>query len=418
MRRFATLYRHELQAVIQDRGVLLIFIGAVIIYSFFYPIPYLPEVLKEVPVVAVDEDHTALSRKLIRMADAGDLVRISGQASTVAEAEKRIKAGKASGVLVIPREFERKVLRGENATVGLFCDASYFLVYRQAMTGLLAATKALSAGIEIRKLQGRGTMAAHAKAVRNPVLLINRPLFNRPRVTLLVVPAVMVLILQQTLLIGIGMLGGTRRENSSGENTGTGASALMSVLSKAAVYLSIYFLHMIYYFFVVFSLYGFPQKGTPFTILSFMLPFLVSVTLLGIFINGFFRRRETSIQVLLFTSLPAIFLAGFAWPVEAIPSWLRILSFLLPTTAGIEGFLRVSEMGASLRNVSFEWGVLWGLCICTASCLGAVSLKHKTAAKDVNAPSESRVAPNRNTPSRSENARVAIPSDAAFEPSS
>ncbi|HOO42055.1 MAG TPA: ABC transporter permease, partial [Syntrophales bacterium] len=212
MRRFATLYRHELQAVIQDRGVLLIFIGAVIIYSFFYPIPYLPEVLKEVPVVAVDEDHTALSRKLIRMADAGDLVRISGQASTVAEAEKRIKAGKASGVLVIPREFERKVLRGENATVGLFCDASYFLVYRQAMTGLLAATKTLSAGIEIRKLQGRGTMAAHAKAVRNPVLLINRPLFNPTEgYASYVVPAVMVLILQQTLLIGIGMLGGTRR---------------------------------------------------------------------------------------------------------------------------------------------------------------------------------------------------------------
>ena len=383
MRRFATLYRHELQAVIQDRGVLLIFIGAVIIYSFFYPIPYLPEVLKEVPVVAVDEDHTALSRKLIRMADAGDLVRISGQASTVAEAEKRIKAGKASGVLVIPREFERKVLRGENATVGLFCDASYFLVYRQAMTGLLAATKTLSAGIEIRKLQGRGTMAAHAKAVRNPVLLINRPLFNPTEgYASYVVPAVMVLILQQTLLIGIGMLGGTRRENSSGENTGTGASALMSVLSKAAVYLSIYFLHMIYYFFVVFSLYGFPQKGTPFTILSFMLPFLVSVTLLGIFINGFFRRRETSIQVLLFTSLPAIFLAGFAWPVEALPSWLRILSFLLPTTAGIEGFLRVSEMGASLRNVSFEWGVLWGLCILYGfMAWGAVSLKQKTAAE-------------------------------------
>jgi len=381
MKHFAALYRHELQAIIHDKGVLLIFIGAVIIYSFFYPIPYLPEVLKEVPVIAVDEDHTALSRKLIRMADASDLVRIAGQAATVSEAEKRIKAGDMSGALVIPREFERKALRGENATVGLFCDASYFLIYRQVMTGLLGATKTLSAGIEIRKLQARGVMAIHAKAARNPIELINRPLFNPTEgYASYVVPAVMVLILQQTLLIGIGMLGGTRQENIGQQNTERNASPLMSVLSKVSVYLSIYFLHMIYYFFVVFSLYGFPQKGTPFTIMSFMLPFLVSVSFLGIFINGFFRHRETSIQVLLFTSLPAIFLAGFAWPVEAIPAWLRPLSYLLPTTAGIEGFLRVSEMGASLRNVSFEWSVLWGLCILYgAMAWTTVALRQKTS---------------------------------------
>lgn len=364
MKRFATLYRYELQTIIYDKGVLLIFIGAVIIYSFFYPIPYLPEVLKEVPIIVVDEDRTALSRKLIRMADATDLVRIAGQVASVGEAGKRIKAGKVSGALVIPREFQKKVLGGKNATVGLFCDASYFLVYRQAMTGLLSATKTLSAGIEIRRLQARGETALHARATRSPVELINRPLFNPTEgYASYVVPAVMVLILQQTLLIGIGMLGGTRQENTGQQNVAITASPFMSVLSKASVYLSIYLVHMVYYFFVIFSLYGFPQKGTPFTILSFMLPFLISVTFLGIFINGIFRHRETSIQVLLFTSLPAIFLAGFAWPVEAIPVWLRTLSFLLPTTAGIEGFLRVSEMGASLRNVLFEWGVLWGLCL-------------------------------------------------------
>jgi len=59
---------------------------------------------------------------------------------------------------------------------------------------------------------------------------------------------------------------------------------------------------------------------------------------------------------------------------------LRTLSFLLPTTAGIEGFLRVSEMGASLRNVSFEWGVLWGLCILYGiMAWAAVALRQKTA---------------------------------------
>jgi ABC-2 type transport system permease protein len=66
-------------------------------------------------------------------------------------------------------------------------------------------------------------------------------------------------------------------------------------------------------------------------------------------------------QVLLFTSLPSVFLAGFAWPPEAIPAWLRVLSLLLPSTSGIAGVLRLTEMGAELRHVRGEWLVLWAL---------------------------------------------------------
>jgi hypothetical protein len=63
----------------------------------------------------------------------------------------------------------------------------------------------------------------------------------------------------------------------------------------------------------------------------------------------------------LFTSLPSVFLAGFAWPLEAAPSWLRAFSLLVPSTSGIAGFLRLTEMGAALRHVRFEWVVLWAL---------------------------------------------------------
>ena len=68
-------------------------------------------------------------------------------------------------------------------------------------------------------------------------------------------------------------------------------------------------------------------------------------------------------QVLLFTSLPAVFLAGFAWPREALPRWLDLASLLLPSTSAIPGFLRVNEMGASLAQVRPEWGALWALSI-------------------------------------------------------
>ena len=62
--------RAEALRVFRDPGALLVLVGAIFLYSFFYPIPYLPEVLHEVPVAVVDLDHTPLSRQLVRMADA------------------------------------------------------------------------------------------------------------------------------------------------------------------------------------------------------------------------------------------------------------------------------------------------------------------------------------------------------------
>ena len=64
-----------------------------------------------------------------------------------------------------------------------------------------------------------------------------------------------------------------------------------------------------------------------------------------------------------FTSIPALFLAGFSWPVESIPQWLRTLSFLIPSTVGIDGFLKLNIMGATLREVGPQWMILWGLSI-------------------------------------------------------
>jgi ABC-2 type transport system permease protein len=353
----------EWQTLFADPGVLLILLGTVVLYSFFYPLPYLPEVVREVPVAVVDQDRSALSRRLVRMSDAHPALRIALQAQSVAEAEAAVQAGRVSGLIVIPAGFDRTIARGGQASVGLYADANYFLLYRQAMTGMATVARTLSAGIEIRRLQAGGKTARQAAALQRPLRLEAIPLFNPGEgYATYVVPAVLVLILQQTLLIGIGMVGGTARERGALPGPG-GPGPLALLAGKTAVYLSLYAIHGIYYFFILFRIYGFPLRGAPLAVMAFLLPFLLAVILLALLLEGFFPRRETAIQVLLFTSLPAVFLAGFAWPAEAIPGWLRIPSFLIPSTAGIEGFLRIQAMGAGLGEVQPEWLTLWGLCL-------------------------------------------------------
>ena len=190
---------------------------------------------------------------------------------------------------------------------------------------------------------------------------MTRPLFNPAEgYATYVVPAVLVLILQQTLLVGIGLIGGTRRERRAGSpNRGTG---LATLTARAFAYYSLYLVHGLFYFGVVYRLYGFPERADAWTLFRFGTPFLLSVIFLGLALGAAFRSREMALQVLLFTSLPALFLSGFAWPTEALPAWLATFAKAIPSTTAIPGFLRLTQMGASLSDVGTEWLTLWGLC--------------------------------------------------------
>lgn len=375
--------RAEARRVFRDPGALLILVAAVFLYSFFYPIPYLPQVLREVPVAVVDQDRTPLSRQLVRMADAHPLLRVAERPESLSEAEDHVRAGRAGGILVVPPGFERDVRLGRRARVGVFADASYFLVYRQVATGFLETVGTLSAGIDIQRLEARGRTGAAARALRDPVPLIVRPLFNPSEgYASYVVPAVLVLILQQTLLIGIGLLGGTAAEMpprgassgscsegslvsadppGRGRSRSAGMTALCRLLGRALFYLALYAVYSFLVFTVVYRVFGFPERSRALDLCLFSLPFLLACIFLALALSAVFPHRETAMQVLLFTSLPSVFLAGFAWPLEAVPSWLRTLSLLVPSTSGIAGFLRLTEMGAEIRHVRSEWLVLWAL---------------------------------------------------------
>jgi ABC-2 type transport system permease protein len=355
----------EYRAILRDKGVLLIFLAGLAVYSLYYPLPYSQEVIRDVPVVAVDLDNSDISRKLMRWAQATEQVVFVHPTRDMAEARQRVINGDAAGILVIPRGFERDVLRGEQAAVSLYADACYFLIYRQIVTGLYSAAATLSAGIEIRRLTAAGLGEKHARMARDPVPLDTRPLFNPASgYATYVVPGVLVLIMQQTLLIGIGMLGGTRNESfADAPAPASGRPSYVALLiGRGAAYFSIYICYPIFYFAVVFRIFDFPRRGDMPTVLLFLVPFVLAVVFLGFALSALLRYREHSIPALIFTSMPAVFLMGFVWPNEAIPVWLRQIALLLPSTTGVVGFIRLNQMGASLHEVRFEWFTLWALC--------------------------------------------------------
>lgn len=358
MKTIFRIWAKEYSAIFRDSGCLLIFFGAILIYPFFYSLPYVNEVAKQIPVAVVDADQSGASRKIVRMISSSQLMHITHRESALESAQKLLETGKIGGIILIPDDFERRIHKKEQAVVPVYADATSFLTCKQVLTGAWQTIGTFSAGIEIRRMTATGVPADQAFIRQDPLRLVSIPLFNAAGgYASYVIPAVLVLMLQQTLLIGVGLLSGTRRE----KRLSYPESGAMLALGRGAAYFSIYMTHAVYLFIILFRLYHFPVRCHPAALFAFLTAYLAACIFMAQAVAVIFRTRESAMMLLLFSSLPMVFLSGFSWPSSAMPEWLSRAALMLPSTAGIDGFLRLTQMGASLKDVGDSWAILLGL---------------------------------------------------------
>jgi ABC-2 type transport system permease protein len=349
-------FKEELLAIFKDTGALLILFLALIIYPVIYGVAYKKEVLRDIPIAMVDLDGTASSRLLTRMADATEEMNVAYRPGSLLEAEQLFFEGKAGGVLMIPAGFEKKVMSGQQASVSIYSDAGYFLVYKQTLTGAMQSIGTFSGGVEVRRLMAQGATMEQALERRNPVELNSVMLFNPAGgYNSFVIPGLIMVIIQQTLLIGIGLLGGTNKERGrfrfAVPQTMTKGGVIPVVIGKAGAYFVLYTVNLVITQIWVYHWFNLPDKAALLPALALLIPFLLAVIFLGMALSTFFSRREHSILFVVFLSPIALFLSGLSWPASAIPQWLHGAAHVLPSTVMVPAWLRVRTMGAELHHV-------------------------------------------------------------------
>jgi ABC-2 type transport system permease protein len=298
------------------------------------------------------------------MLDADEDVEIYLITSDFEQARELFNESTVHGIINIPRDFAKKILRFETASVAVYADAAYMILYKQVETAATYSIGTLSAGIEIQRRMAKGEQLETAFINRDPLPIVAQPLYNpRGGYATYVMPAVLLLILQQTLLLGIGLLGGTIKEkghdNFLASIAKKKAGALAVVLGKSIAYFSIYSVNALYVFVIVFRIFKLPMHASYFDLFVFLTPYFFSVVFLGLTIASFFKKREHALMVLLFTSIPFIFLSGFSWPGQAMPLWQHWFSQIIPSTPAINGFLALSQRSALFSDVANYWWQIW-----------------------------------------------------------
>ena len=357
-----TLFRHELMALLKNPAVVLTVFVGVIFYSFLYPQPYASQIPRELSLVVANLDNSQMSRTLERMVDATPQIRIVRRVTSLKEAENLFVKERLAGILTIPENFYRDVLLGRIPTLAYAGDASYFLVYGSVLEGLSMAGGTLTAGVKIARMVAGGQVPEQALQNNTPVGLNVRAIFNSAGVYLnYVLPAVFVLILHHTLIIGSGILTGAQKEDSSLEGYWQKVSPGKIITARATVFGAIYLLLSGYYFGFCFNFYEIPRLAQVSNLLMLEIPFLLSATFLGIVLGRILPRKELVTLVLILSSLPVIFASGFIWPKEAIPFWIMSLVQVVPAIPAINSFVMLNQLGASFSDVLSLICQLWFL---------------------------------------------------------
>ena len=356
------IWYDELRLVLKDEGVLIFFVIVPLIYPLLYSWIYNNETVREVPVVVVDDSHSAMSRQFIRMCDASPDVQIKYYASDIDEAQMLVGRQIVKAIYRIPADFESNLMRMQQSVVSVYCDMSLMLTYKAAYQTALAVSQTMNKEIQIQ-LAGHYTKREE-QIQAAPLQCDDVALYNPGGgYGSAILPAVLMLILQQTLVLGIGMAAGTARETNRFSDLVPIQShyhgTFRIVLGKAMVYFMIYAVMGTWLTVVVPRIFNFPHLAQWYNLLMLMLPYTLACIFFGITVSCLVRYRENVMLLMVFVSIPLLFLSGASWPQSAIPGFWQGISWLFPSTFGVRAYVRLNSMGGSIGDVLTEYQILW-----------------------------------------------------------
>lgn len=364
LKEIADKFVAELKAIAKDEGVILFFVFLPLVYPLLYSWIYNNEVVRDVPVVIVDNSHSALSREFTQKVDASPDVSAAYFCRDIPEAQEMIGHGKAYGLIYFPADFEKNIGRLKQTHVSVYCDMSYMLTSKAILT--TASTVSQVMGTEIRTHLVNPQTKRDAELQAAPLKVDDVPIFN---VTggygNFIIPGVLMLIVHQALLLGVGMIGGTERDRKyvnyrHDSSTSSMRHAWGMFFGKVFCYYIIFAIMLAYITLVVPKIFGFVSLIHAMDIFVFLAIYLLDCVLFAITFSEMVRNRESVMIMVVFMSLPLLFAAGFSWPQSNAPTYLQGIAKIFPSTFGIRGFVRMSTMGARLCDVTVE---LKDLCV-------------------------------------------------------
>lgn len=358
----AKVWLHEMRDMFKDEGALLFVILLPLAYPLLYSWIYNNEVVREVPVAVVDNSHSQTSREFVRHVDASPDVRVAAWSNNLEEASRLVARQEVYGIILLPEDFDRQLGRMQQAHVSVYCNMGLMLTYKAIFQTCSAVAADMNSHIQIA-LSGNPT-AREDQLTTHPMQVSDVPIFNNTGgYGNFILPGVLVLIIQQVMLLGIGIAYGTSYEKRRFSRLTPmyerrfGLARIM--IGRTMGFFVLFLLIAAWVLLAVPRMFHFVQMLHFSDFLLFVVPYLLACVFFATTFSFFIRQRENVMLLVVFTSVPFLFMSGVSWPKSNIPEVWQWFSWLFPSTFGIQGFIKMNTMGGVFGDIIPEIKGLW-----------------------------------------------------------
>lgn len=348
------LVKREIGMISTDRNLTSILLIAPLFYALFYGSIYINKTESNVPITVVDMDHSSTSQKMIRMIDAHQLVSVKEVLGDLNSAKEEVLTNNTQAVLFIPQKFEANLKKGTGTDLKLFLNTTRFLNSNDINKAVNEVIGTIGASVRLKYYEAQGYSFDQSKEMVEPLRLDMRPMFNfTESYGDFLIPAILILILHQTLLIGLSESIAKEREQNSLLNLlhTAGNSELKALLGKSLFYLILYSAYSLLFFGLFFSIFKINMIGDVIALAASTLLMLFSAITMSIFISSFFNRKIFATQFLTLSSYPVFLLSGYSWPMYGMPTELKYLAALIPFTPYSNMMVRITQMGTGWNSI-------------------------------------------------------------------
>ncbi len=356
------IWKKEIRSIFRNQAVLTFFIMLPLFYPITYAYIYTNEVIRHIPAVVIDKSNSKLSREFIRKVNSTPDVKIVAHCTDIEEAKELVRLQEAYGIIVIPSDFSKQLNQGKTTQISVLCDMSGILYYK----GLVSSTTAVSLDMnkDIKIALSGNTTKREDELSAYPIQYEEVALYNPANgMASYLIPAVLILIIQQSILLGMSVISGSNREENRFHSLiptnkhymGT----LRIVLGKGLSYYMICIMLAFYVVIIVPWLFSLPHIGNPGNVILFIIPYLAACTFFSMTVSAIVKDKESGLLIFVFTSIVLLFGSGISWPLSNVPTFWKYFFHLFPSTFGIKGYVALNSMGADLYEVSYEYKALW-----------------------------------------------------------
>jgi ABC-2 type transport system permease protein len=340
LQRTASVARKEMLHIFRDPMTLFftLFIPIVEMFMLGYAID---TNVRHVRTVIFDQARTQESRALLQSFENSEDFRIVGEVGTDEELSRAIVAGRARVGIKIPEDYSRRLLAGQSAQVLVLVDGSESSVAGEALN----VSNAIALRESLARIVGE-----------KPLLVDSRPriLFNPDtRSANFFIPGLLVVMCQMmAVMLSANAIVREKEIGTLEQLFMTPVKSGELILGKLLPYLVLTCVEFIGIAILMRTVFQVPIHGRFLTLFGLSMPFILTMLGMGLLISTRASSRDAAQQMAMGTVLPSIFLSGYVFPVDSMPTFFQWVAQLIPTTWLID-----AARGVILRGAG--WGELW-----------------------------------------------------------